>query len=86
MIEFPALWLKYGFFALSSLLLLLAFVYLLNGLRHGARMTLTVMTSGLFIAGVVIIAWLTGSMLTAVDWSSTFSVAFPDISFFRFGF
>ncbi|MEK7637659.1 MAG: hypothetical protein AAB402_04750 [Patescibacteria group bacterium] len=86
MIEFPALWLKYGFFALGGLLLLLAFVYLLNGLRYGARMTLTVMTSGLFIAGVGIIAWLTNSMLTAVDWSSTFSVPLPDVSFLRFGF
>lgn len=85
MIEFPAIWLRYVFFFLGGFLLLLALLYLQNGLRHGSRMSLTVMASGFFVAGLVAILWMSFTLLNQVDWSSTFSLTLPTFRLIRFG-
>lgn len=85
MIEFPARWVLYGFDALAGVLLLLAFGYIANGLRHGARMVLTYFTSTIFLAGVVALCWMTWTLLSPVDWTSTFTIILPSFSFIRFG-
>lgn len=85
MIEFPARWVLYGFDILYGGLLLLAAAYLVNALRHGARMALTIFSSIVFLAGVVGIVWLTWSMLSPVDWVGSFTINVPSFDFIRFG-
>ena len=56
MIEFPASWVWSGFLVLGGLLLALAFAQLLNSLRHGTRLPLNILVSGIFVVGVATIA------------------------------
>lgn len=85
MIEIPAVWLRYGFTLLEAFLLLLALAHLANGIRHGFRMTLTVLSSGFYVAGLAAIIYTTWTMLGQVDWTGSFSIALPSFDFIRFG-
>lgn len=85
MIEFPAIWVWYGFLVLGGLLLALALAQLLNSLRHGSRLPINILVSAVFVVGVAAIAVTTMSYLSSVDWSSTYTLTLPNTSFFRFG-
>lgn len=85
MMDFPAIWIWYGFLALGGLLLALALAQLLNSFRHGSRLPLNIFVSGIFVVGVAAIAITTMSYLSSVDWSSTYTLTLPSTSFFRFG-
>lgn len=85
MIEFPAIWIWYTFLFFGGLLLVVAVGHLVNSLRHGSRLPLNIFVSAIFMFGVGAIIAMTMSLLSSVDWSSTYNIALPDMSFFRFG-
>jgi hypothetical protein len=85
MIEFPATWVLYGFYVLGGGLVLLAAAYALHGLRHGARMPLIIMSTGIYLIGALAIVWTSWTLLASVDWSGTFTVMVPTFDFVRFG-
>lgn len=85
MIEFPAIWIWYGFLVLGGLLLVLALAQILNSLRHGSRLPVNIVVSAIFVTGLVVIGMTTMSYLSSADWSSTYSISLPSLSFIRFG-
>jgi hypothetical protein len=85
MIEFPAIWIWYGFQVLGGLLLALALAQVLNSIRHGSRLPLNIVVSAVFVTGLVVIVMTTTSFLSSVDWSSTYSITLPNTTFLRFG-
>ena len=85
MIEFPAIWIWYTFLVLGGLLLTMALAHVVNSLRHGSRLPLNIIVSAIFVFGVGAMIATTMSLLSLIDWSSTYSIALPDMSFFRFG-
>lgn len=85
MIEFPAAWLQIFFFVLGGLLIALSLLYLQNAFRHGGSSAANVLTSGIFIAGIVVILWGTFGLLADVDWRSAFTLQLPNVHFIIFG-
>ena len=85
MIEFPAIWVWYGFLVLGGLLLFMASAQLVNGLRHGSRLPLNILVSGIFVVGIAAIIISTFSLLSSVDWTSTYTIVLPSSDFLRFG-
>ncbi len=85
MIEFPAAWLQVIFFALGGLLVLFSLLYLQNAFRHGGSSAANVLTSGVFIAGIVVILWTVFGLLGKVDWQGTLTLQLPNIHFRFFG-
>lgn len=85
MIDFPAIWVWYGFVVLSCILLFVALSQVINGIRHGSRMPLNIFVSGIFVLGVATMIVITLSLLNTVDWSTTYSIVLPSASFFRLG-
>ena len=77
MIEFPATWVWYGFLVLGGLLYVLVGAQLYNSLRHGSRMPVNVLVSAIFLVGVVALTVVAFSLLSNVDWSTTFTIALP---------
>ena len=80
MIEFPAIWLRYIFFILGGLLVLIALLQLQNSLRYGSRMPLNLFVSVLFVAGVAAIIGYSFTMTSSVDWTQSYSLSLPSIS------
>ncbi|MBI5466951.1 MAG: hypothetical protein HY975_01920 [Candidatus Kerfeldbacteria bacterium] len=85
MIDFPASWVQYLVMVLGGLLLLLSLLYLQNAFRHGGNSGANILTSGIFIAGIVVIAWFSLGLLRDVDWSSTFTIELPAVNPHFFG-
>lgn len=85
MISFPAAWLRLVFAFLCAILLFLALLHILNAFRHGSRLSLTALSTGIFVIGIAVIVWLAVNLLMPVDWSSTFSLSIPSVSFTHFG-
>lgn len=85
MIEFPAIWVWYIFLVLGGLLLVVAAGHLVNSIRYGSRLPLNIIVSAIFVLGVGAMITTTTSLLSSVDWSSTYNIALPNMSFFRFG-
>jgi len=86
MIDFPAIWIWYAFLVLSGVLIFIAVCQVINAFRHGSRMPLNIMASFIFVIGVVGISITTLSLLSAVDWTTSYSIPLPSASFFRLGF
>ena len=86
MVTFPASWLLYALYVGGGLLLLLAALYLNNGLKHGGSGHANVLSSGIFIAGILVMAWVTFNLLGQVDWTTTFSIQLPNLSFIKLPF
>lgn len=86
MIEFPAIWIWYGYLAANALLLFIALSQIINSMRHGSRMPLNIFISGIFVLGIAAMMVVTLSLLNSVDWASSFSLDLPSASFFRLGF
>ncbi len=86
MIDFPAIWVWYGFLILGGLLLLVAVIQVINGLRHGSRMPLNMFVSAIFIFGIAALIMATMSFLNWVDWTSTFSLTLPSADSLKLNF
>lgn len=85
MIEFPASWLQILIAVLGGLLILLSVFYIHNAFRHGGSSGANILSSGIFIAGIVVIAWFSLGLLRDVDWSQTFTIALPSVNLHFFG-
>lgn len=85
MMQFPGVWLEILFFVLTGLLLVLALFFLQNAFRHGGSSTANIVSSGIFVAGVVVILWYGLSLLSNMHWQSTFSIQLPTVHLGNFG-
>lgn len=86
MITFPAIWIQLAFYIAAGILFCIAALNLLNAFRHGSRLSLTTLSSIIFVVGLVFIFTTTLNALHAVDWTGTFSISTPSTSFIHFGF
>lgn len=73
--------LLYVFGGLGALLLIVAFFHLYHALTFGNRTFLTIMTSGVFIAGIAVILWAGFHFLAPVDWSVPLTIQLPAVHF-----
>lgn len=82
MIEFSAILLLYVYLALMAILVLISLGHVFHAIRFGGLHPTSILTSGVFIAGIAVIAWASNSLLFDVDWSGAFAIDLPSISFF----
>lgn len=71
------LWVFAGLF---GLLLLVALVHIIQGLRFGAGSKLIVTSTILFLLGILVVCSATYVVLRPVDWHSSLSLALPSTS------
>lgn len=66
---------------LGGALVLLSFSHLYHAIRFGGRDPLAIATTGVFIAGIIAIIWMTLSLTSTVNWSRSFDIGAPNIHF-----
>lgn len=81
MIQFSAILLLYLYLGLAGILIFISLGHIFHAIRFGGLKPTAILTSGMFIAGIVVIAWASSNLLVGVDWSNTFSVDFPSMRF-----
>lgn len=85
MIQFSAILLLYVYLGLMIILLIISLGHIFHAIRFGGLTPLSIFTSGLFIAGILVILWASNTFLAQVDWSGAFRIDVPSFRLFRFG-
>lgn len=75
MISFPAIWLLYAFDLIGGLLIVLSLFYIANAVRHGSHMGLTMISNTIFLAGIAVIAFVSWTALSHIDWTQNFTLS-----------
>jgi len=73
------IFLVYVFFA--GILVLFSFSHLYHAIRFGGRDPLMITTTGIFIAGLIVILIVSFSLLLQVNWSSPVNVTLPSFQY-----
>lgn len=60
-------------------LLLMSLTHIYHAIRFGGKDPVAIASAGIFIAGIVVIIWASLSLLSTVDWSTTFTIALPSV-------
>lgn len=81
MLEFSAILLLYVYLGLMAILLLISFGHVFHAIRFGGLHPTSILTSGMFIAGIAVITWASNTLLIDVDWSIPFAIDLPNITF-----
>ena len=84
MIQFPANLLLYVYLGIMGILLVISFVNIFYSLRFTGMNAMSIFTTGLFIAGVLVIVWASDQMLLHVDWSGFFHINLPSVRSLHF--
>ncbi len=69
--------LLYVYLLFVGLLVLFSLSHLYHAIRYGRRDPLMITTTGVFVAGVVIIIVVSLSLLSQVNWSTTYDMSLP---------
>src|SRR5258705_13031346 len=67
------------FSLLAGAMLLFSLAHLYHALRFGSRDPLMMTTTGIFIAGIVALLFISISLLVQVNWSSNVNVTSPSV-------
>lgn len=80
MIAFPG-YLILGIFAAMAVLLTgTAITHFWHALRHGGTGMMSMVSTGVFIGGILVIGWAAWMVFAPVDWSQPFSLNIPGMS------
>lgn len=77
MISINGHYLLYAFLLLFAGGVFFSLSHLYHAIRFGGRDPLSVATTGIFIAGLITISWLTLFFLSNVNWSTSTNVSVP---------
>lgn len=85
MIQFSAILVLYIYLGMMAVLLIVSLGHIFHALRFGGLNPLSIFTSGLFIAGLVVILWVSNSLLLHIDWGGVFQINLPSAQFLHLG-
>ncbi len=65
------------FLVLFGVLLIVALVHIIQGIRFGGGTKLSLLSNGLFVLLVVVVTMAVAVFLRPVDWGNTFTISVP---------
>jgi hypothetical protein len=74
---FPAIILLWIFLTLCGVLLVVAIMHVMLGLRYGGTSKAVAVGGASFLIFLALVGWLSWMLLRTIDWSGQFTVTFP---------